>query len=170
MKIAIRHVEPSDEEQFISAARRSRPLHRPWVAAPCDRAAFAKYLARFVPPANLGFVVHEADSGALVGAIHLTNIVFGLFQSGYLGYFVFSGHEGKGHMKVGLHAVIRHAFHDAGLHRLEANIQPGNAASIGLVQSCGFAKEGFSPAYLKIGGKWQDHERWALVRGRTHGT
>ena len=48
-----------------------------------------------------------------------------------------------------------------GLHRLEANIQPGSLASIGLVKGAGSA-EGFSPKYLKIGGRWRDHERWAL--------
>ena len=48
------------------------------------------------------------------------------------------------------------------LHRLEANIQPDNAASIALVRSCGFAREGYSPRYLKIGGRWRDHERWTI--------
>lgn len=62
--------------------------------------------------------------------------------------------------------VVRHAFRELGLHRVEANIQPGNLASIALVRSCGFSKEGYSPSYLKLGGRWRDHERWALVRGR----
>ena len=45
-----------------------------------------------------------------------------------------------------------------GLHRLEANIQPGNLASIGLVKGAGFQCEGFSPKYLKIGECWRDHD------------
>jgi hypothetical protein len=49
------------------------------------------------------------------------------------------------------------------LHRLEANIQPANLASIAVVRKCGFKKEGFSPKYLKIPGRWKDHERWAIV-------
>lgn len=60
--------------------------------------------------------------------------------------------------------VIRRAFGELKLHRLEANIQPGNVASIALVRACGFALEGYSPRYLKIGGRWRDHERWALLR------
>jgi len=66
-------------------------------------------------------------------------------------------------MKEGLSQVIRHAFDQLGLHRLEANIQPGNLASIALAQSTGFQYEGFSPRYLKISGEWCDHERWAVL-------
>jgi ribosomal-protein-alanine N-acetyltransferase len=59
--------------------------------------------------------------------------------------------------------VIRLAFRSYKLHRLEANIQPGNHRSIALVRGLGFAREGYSPRYLKIGGRWRDHERWALT-------
>lgn len=164
--IAIRAVAVSDQREFILAAGRSRELHRPWTSAPCDEAAFTRYLARFDARNHFGFVVVLAKSGELVGAINLTNVVYGLFQSGYLGYFAFQGHEGRGYMKRGLSLVVRHAFRELRLHRLEANIQPGNLASIALVRACGFRQEGYSPAYLKLGGRWRDHERWALVRGR----
>ncbi len=67
-------------------------------------------------------------------------------------------------MTEGLALVLRHAFRGLGLHRLEANIQPGNRQSRELVRRLGFRREGFSPRYLKIGGRWRDHERWAIVR------
>lgn len=66
-------------------------------------------------------------------------------------------------MHEGLKAVVSHAFNELKLHRLEANIQPGNEASIALVRSLGFSREGYSPRYLKVGGEWRDHERWALL-------
>ena len=55
------------------------------------------------------------------------------------------------------------AFHDIGLHRLEANIQPGNEPSRRLAERCGFVLEGFSREYLYVDGRWRDHERWAVV-------
>ena len=63
---------------------------------------------------------------------------------------------------------MRHAFRRLKLHRLEANIQPTNAPSIGLARACGFAREGYSPRYLKIGGRWRDHERWAILADGPH--
>jgi ribosomal-protein-alanine N-acetyltransferase len=66
-------------------------------------------------------------------------------------------------MEKGLRAVMKEAFRSQRLHRLEANIQPHNEASRRLVQRCGFRLEGFSPRYLKIAGRWRDHERWAIT-------
>jgi RimJ/RimL family protein N-acetyltransferase len=65
--------------------------------------------------------------------------------------------------RAGLRAVVRHAFRVLRLHRLEANIQPGNRGSIALAKACGFRKEGYSRRYLKIAGRGRDHERWAIV-------
>lgn len=158
----IRPVTAADAAAFVAAAQRSRRLHRPWVTAACDAEAFERYLARFDRRVNHGFVVESG--GELAGAIHLTNIVMGAFCSGYLGYYAFAGFEGRGWMTQGLNAVVRHAFKDLGMHRVEANIQPGNLASIALVKRCGFQLEGYSPRYLKIGGRWRDHERWARVK------
>lgn len=164
--VAIRPLAETDAEPFIAAARASRSLHHPWISAPCDAPAFERHLARFDGTRNFAFVVLRNGDTQLAGAINLTNVVMGVLRSGYLGYYAFSGSEGQGLMSAGLKAVARHAFGPLHLHRLEANIQPTNTASIALVQRCGFQREGYSPAYLKIGGRWRDHERWALVRQR----
>jgi len=164
-RVTLRPLVAGGQRSFVDAPRQNLRLHRPWVAAPLDEDSFQQYLRRFDGKHNFGFVVLEPATGRLVGAINLTNVVYGAFRSGYLGYIAFAGFEGKGLMRTGLLAVVRHAFTELKLHRLEANIQPLNAASIALVRRCGFAYEGYSPAYLKFRGKWRDHERWALVRG-----
>ena len=69
-------------------------------------------------------------------------------------------------MTEALGSAISYAFGELGLHRLEANIQPANHASIALVRRLGFQNEGYSPRYLRINGEWQDHERWALLGDR----
>jgi ribosomal-protein-alanine N-acetyltransferase len=60
--------------------------------------------------------------------------------------------------------MLEETFTALHLHRLEANIQPGNVASIALAEGCEFEYEGFSPRCLEVGGRWRDHERWAITR------
>jgi ribosomal-protein-alanine N-acetyltransferase len=66
-------------------------------------------------------------------------------------------------MTISLTQLAHHAFTELSLHRIEANIQPGNFKSIRLFQRAGFLKEGFSPKYLRLNGTWRDHERWTLI-------
>ena len=66
-------------------------------------------------------------------------------------------------MTEAVRLAAAHAFGVLGLHRLEANIQPGNLRSIALAKRLGFRLEEFSPCCLRIGGEWRDHERWALL-------
>jgi ribosomal-protein-alanine N-acetyltransferase len=153
----------ADERAFLSAARASRALHQPWTTAPDTPALFRACIKRMALPDNSAFLVCRRDTGAFVGVLNVTNMVLGPFRSGYLGFYAFAGHERQGLMRQGLRAVVGHAFKQLKLHRLEANIQPANTASIALVASCGFAQEGYSPRYLKIGGRWRDHERWAIL-------
>lgn len=154
---------PSDAGEFIDAVKSSQSLHHPWLDAPDSPARFAAYLVRAGSADQASFLLRHRSCGRLIGFVNVNNIVRGGFQSGYLGYGAFASHAGRGLMTEGLRAVVTVAFGDLGLHRLEANIQPGNARSIALVQRLGFEKEGFSRRYLRIDGDWRDHERWALL-------
>ncbi len=162
-RVVLRRPKLADQSEFLGRVHASRTLHGPWVTAPSTPQEFAAYVRRTHEPINRGFLVCEAETGAIAGVINISNIVLGVFRSGYLGYYTFSNFERRGFMRAGLSQLVRYAFHSLKLHRLEANIQPGNVASIALVKSCGFNKEGYSPRYLKIGGRWRDHERWAIL-------
>jgi ribosomal-protein-alanine N-acetyltransferase len=162
-QVFIRPPRASDEKSYLAGVRASRDLHQPWVSLVATPAAFQKRLENGRSPRGASFFIFRSDSKALVGVVDLSEIVRGFFQSAYLGYFAFEPHAGRGLMREGLAQVVQHAFETMGLHRLEANVQPGNDASIALVRTVGFTKEGYSKRYLKIGGQWLDHERWAIL-------
>lgn len=147
---------------FLAAVARSRKLHGNYVSPPRTAEAFERFIKRLKSPCHVGFWI-LTESGELAGAVNINEIVRGKFRSGYLGYCGFLPHAGRGYMTAGLRAVVSKAFGALGLHRLEANIQPGNHKSRRLVERLGFRLEGFSPRYLKIPGKWRDHERWAIT-------
>lgn len=153
----------SDCADFLTAVGRSRALHGDWVAPPATEAGFAAYLASLASDDRRGFLIRKIDDGAIAGVVNLNNIVRGQFLSAYLGFYAFEPWMRQGLMSAGLRLVIDLAFGELRLHRLEANIQPTNVASIALVQCCGFRREGFSPRYLRIAGEWRDHERWAIL-------
>jgi len=159
---ALSYFSESHAVGFANAAKRSKALHRSWVSPPTDAAKVAELARRRAGPENYGYVIHEYESAAVAGYIEITNIVRGPFQSAYLGYYMFGGYERRGYMKWSLGVIVKRAWKELKLHRLEANIQPENTASIALVESLGFTKEGYSPAYLKKAGRWRDHERWAI--------
>jgi [ribosomal protein S5]-alanine N-acetyltransferase len=150
------------ERAYLDAVRRSTELHRPWVHPPSTPTGYRAYLRKIRRPTDAGFfVVHT--SGELAGMINVNEIVRGVFKSAYLGYFAFVPFERQGHMHAAMALALTRIFGTLRLHRVEANIQPGNRASIRLVSRLGFRREGRSERYLKIGGRWRDHERWALT-------
>ncbi|RAS26450.1 GNAT family N-acetyltransferase [Paraburkholderia bryophila] len=153
----------ADAADLIAANRANQHYHLPWVASFTDQAGFDGWFSRTLTGPNVGLVAREIASNEIVGIINVNEIVAGVFQSAYLGYYGMSRFARQGRMTDALRAAVSHAFEEMGLHRLEANIQPGNEASIALVRRLGFQKEGYSPRYLRIDGEWRDHERWALL-------
>ena len=171
-RIYLRPPEVADEHEFTALMRASRFFHRPWATAPTDTERFLAYISDSQRPDFEAFLVCRRSDHVIVGFFNLSQIARGSLQSAYLGYAVGKPFAAQGYMREAIELVLRVAFIDLGLHRLEANIQPGNRASIALAQGAGFRREGFSPRYLKISGRWRDHERWALVADdwrRAHG-
>lgn len=163
-RVCIRPGSQGDEQEFLAAVERSRAFHHPWVQPPGTPQLYRDYLSNHQDPRGAAFFIWlEEPPHTLAGVVNLSEIVHGCFRSAYLGYYAFVPHAGRGLMKDGLAQVITHAFDAMKLHRLEANIQPGNRPSKALVKRLGFRREGLSPRYLKINGRWRDHERWAIL-------
>lgn len=153
----------SHEAAFLEACRRSAALHRCAVRPPRDAEQFRAYLNSLRRDDKEAWLIVHSATSALAGVVNVSEIVRGGFQSGYLGYYAFAPLAGQGYMTLGLAKVVSRCFRELKLHRLEANIQPWNARSIALVARLRFVKEGYSRRYLKISGRWQDHERWAML-------
>jgi ribosomal-protein-alanine N-acetyltransferase len=111
----------------------------------------------------VSFLVCRKEDQRIVGTITLSQIFRGGFQNAYLGYYVGSPYANRGYMTEAVQLALRYAFKKLKLHRVEANVQPGNSASIALIRRAGFMQEGFSRRYLKVCGRWRDHERWAIT-------
>jgi len=105
------------------------------VLPPTDAAAFARWMKRCRQPNVKCFLVCGRADGAILGALILSEIVRAVFQSAYLGYYAQQPYAGKGYM----------------------------TEAIAVVKRSGFRLEGFSPRYLKVAGRWRDHQRWAMT-------
>ncbi|MGH2642120.1 MAG: GNAT family N-acetyltransferase [Actinomycetota bacterium] len=160
-RIHLRPLDAADEAEFLTLVRRSRALHRPWSHPPATPEGFREIAAG--RPGDARLVICRNEDAAIVGYFGLGQIFYGHFRNAYLGYYAFEPYAGHGYMREGLELVLRHAFGTLKLHRVQASIQPENERSIALVRSAGFRKEGLSLRYLKIGGRWRDHEHWAIT-------
>ena len=163
MNVGVRPLAAGDRAAFLAAARASAELHRPWASPPTTDAAFDAYLTRAGDEAMSCLLVVRADDGALAGVYNLSEIVRGSFQNAYLGYYAFVPHAGTGAMRDAMPLVFAHAFDELGLHRLQANVQPGNERSRRLLEATGWREEGTAERYLLIDGVWRDHVMYAIT-------
>jgi ribosomal-protein-alanine N-acetyltransferase len=154
---------PADRPEFLELVEASLDLHRPWTYPPADASSYRRLLDRNRSDNFFALLARRTEDDAIVGLFELSDVVRGSFQSAYLGYWVGGPYAGQGYMREGMQLALRFAFSELRLHRVEANIQPANKRSLALAKTSGFRREGFSPRYLKIGGRWRDHERWAIL-------
>ena len=162
-RVTLRRATIDDGPSLIRANAENRSYHLPWVEPFADRVGFDVWFDRSASGRHLNLVVIETERGEIVGVVNLNEIVAGSFQSAYLGYYGMQAFAGRGFMTEAVGLAVQLAFDELGLHRVEANIQPGNTRSIALVKRLGFSLEGFSPRYLRVAGEWRDHERWAIL-------
>src|SRR4051794_2852476 len=168
-RVHLRVLARADRDEFLALARDSRELHRPWTYPPERADQFDDLFARSRRDDFVCLLAVAAENGEIAGVFTISQIVRGAFQSAYLGYYANARYARQGMMREAMEQVLDHAFGPLALHRLEANIQPGNGPSIALARGAGFRLEGFSPRYLLIGGQWRDHERYAITAEERRG-
>jgi ribosomal-protein-alanine N-acetyltransferase len=152
-----------DRDELLALNRASRAFHRGWASPPTTAEHFARLLASTRRRDFVSLLVRRGEDDAILGSIEISQIVLGAFRSAYLGYQIGAPYARQGYMTEALDLALGYAFGQLGLHRLEANIQPANVGSLALVRRLGFTREGCSARYLKIRGRWRDHERWAIL-------
>ncbi|MFB4300268.1 GNAT family N-acetyltransferase [Actinomadura sp. NTSP31] len=162
-RVTLRRLARRDEKEFLDLVSASTELHHPWMALPSTPEQYRAYVTRYAQPNEESVLICVRDSGAIAGVVNINSIIRGRFQSASIAYAAFAPTAGQGYMTEGLALVVRYAFEQLRLHRLEAQIQPENHASIKLARRAGFRHEGCSPELLYIDGAWRDHERFAIT-------
>jgi ribosomal-protein-alanine N-acetyltransferase len=167
----IRVPEMGDYEQWARLRQESREFLTPWEptwpAGDLTRTAFRSRIRQYWrdidEDAAYPYFIFDVSGQLLVGALTLSNVRRGVAQTGTMGYWIGQRYARQGYMTSAVRLVITFAFHQLGLHRVEASCLPHNRASIGLLEKCGFEREGLARDYLKIAGEWRDHLLFARL-------
>ena len=144
------------------------PWEPTWAYDALTRGAFRRRLKMYKAELRQGvtysFLIFRRVDEVLLGGITLSNLRRGVAQSATLGYWIGASHGNQGYMTDSLAAVLEFAFSRIGLHRVEAACLPANEASRRLLLRAGFREEGYAREYLRISGRWQDHQLFAILR------
>jgi ribosomal-protein-alanine N-acetyltransferase len=144
------------------------PWEPTWAYDALTRGAFRRRLKMYKAEMRQGvtysFLIFRRVDDVLLGGITLSNLRRGVAQSATLGYWIGSPHGNQGYMTDSLASILEFAFSRIGLHRVEAACLPANEASRRLLLRSGFREEGYAREYLRISGRWQDHQLFAILR------
>ena len=103
---------------------------------------------------------HEQN---LIGQITLGGVIYGALRGAHIGYWIDKNYAGRGFTTDAVNTLTRFAFEQLGLHRIEINIRPENAASIRVAEKAGYLFESDRPEFLHIAGAWRDHKSYVKV-------
>jgi ribosomal-protein-alanine N-acetyltransferase len=169
--VYLRPAKLADFEKWRRLRGESRAFLTPWEPVwPIDdlsKPAFQRRVLRQdrerVEDLAHGYLIFRASDDELLGGVTLGNMRRGVAQCATLGYWMGERYAGQGFMRKAVTALLRHAFYDMRLHRVEAACAPHNERSRRLLEKLGFQREGFARSYLLIDGAWQDHLLFAML-------
>lgn len=149
------------------------PWEPTWAYDSLARGAFRRRLKLYKTEMRQGtaysFLVLRRGDDVLLGGVTLSNLRRGVAQAASLGYWIGAPFARQGYMTEAIAAVLDFAFDRLGLHRIEAACLPHNEASRRLLFKAGFREEGFAREYLRINGRWQDHQLFAILAADRRG-
>jgi ribosomal-protein-alanine N-acetyltransferase len=169
--VLLRPAKMDDFDAWTHLRERSRDFLVPWEPIwPSDdltKAAFRRRLRRHADEMSrdeaFPLLVFRARDRALLGGLTIGQIRRGVAQTATVGYWMGIDFAGQGYMSRALRAASSYSFATLRLHRLEAACLPTNLASIRVLESAGFRREGLARSYLRINGRWQDHLLFAVL-------
>jgi [ribosomal protein S5]-alanine N-acetyltransferase len=98
-----------------------------------------------------------------VGEVNLNNVARGALQGATIGYWIDRDRAGHGYIAEAVVVILRFAFEQLQLHRIEICIVPRNSNSRRVVEKLGLRCEGVAERFLEIAGTWEDHLRFAIT-------
>ena len=171
--VIMRHPRWADYEAWAELRKENEDYLTPWEPQwnerHLTRLSYRARLARFKKMVSQDeaypFHIFRASDDRLIGACNVTHVQRQVAQTAQLGYWVGQHYARQGFARASVSAATKFCFETLGLHRIEAGVQPDNAASIKVLEAMGFQREGTARDYLKINGKWEDHDIWAKLSG-----
>ncbi|MGH2735817.1 MAG: GNAT family N-acetyltransferase [Actinomycetota bacterium] len=169
--VYLRHLGVDDAAGLLALRLRNReffarfePRHpRPVTTLDEQMAAILRDLDDARGDRTYYFGIFLNATGELIGRIGLFNIVREAFQNAVCGYFLDESKNNLGYMSQAVQLLVRYAFDELGLHRVEAGVMPRNTGSIRVLEKAGFRREGLMENYLQINGNWEDHYGFAIT-------
>jgi len=169
--VIMRHPRWADYEAWAELRKENEDYLTPWepqwnerhLTRLSYRARLAKFKKMVSHDEAYPFHIFRASDDRLIGACNVTHVQRQVAQTAQLGYWVGQHYARQGFARASVSAATKFCFETLGLHRIEAGVQPDNAASIKVLEAMGFQREGTARGYLKINGKWEDHDIWAKI-------
>ncbi|MAT88681.1 MAG: 30S ribosomal protein S5 alanine N-acetyltransferase [Aestuariivita sp.] len=173
-------LRPPSQNDFASWAQlryESRAFLKPWdptwAKDHLTRKAFSHRVYWSQKSINEGLaypmILFHKSNNILLGAITLDNIRRGPSQVGSLGYWMGQKYTRQGFMGEAILGIVRYAFNNLDLSRIESACLPENLASRGVLEKSGFKYEGVAQAYIQINGRWRTHVLYASLRNDRRG-
>lgn len=173
-EVSARVVRVKDAKKLETLILDNREWLRPWEATNPDgpnsfkiKSQIRGLLKQMESHQGLPFVIEFA--GEIVGQLNVSNILHGSVGNAVLGYWISPEAAGKSVTPTAVALVADYLFNVVGLHRVEIDIRPENAASLRVVEKLGFRYEGLKERYIHINGDWRDHFVFALTYEEVRG-